>query len=114
VPASRYVEPRNRDTHRKVQSDLAWKYIKGKANKDWWFREVGWWEKNAVFIAEEFLAHVTPLCFIQLFGKAPQTHFVRHVFDNGYTESDYEVALASLKRGFEIVPGGVTYRAMNS
>lgn len=78
------------ETHGKIAgpcSDLGLlgRYWWGKANRDWWFKEVGWFKKNAIFIPEEFLGFLTPLCFIELFGRAPIIELVRYYHDNGYS-----------------------------
>jgi hypothetical protein len=63
---------------------LLCRYLLGKSQRDWWSREIGWWNKNGAFIPEEFLGFLGPLPFIELFGRVPITRIVRYYFDNRY------------------------------
>ena len=67
------------------QPNLLACYRRGKAMRDWWTKEIGWWRKQAVFIEEEFLSHLLPKCFEELFGNWPRSHLVREIFDNHYS-----------------------------
>lgn len=60
------------------------RYLLGKSQRDWWSKEIGWWNKNASYVPEEFLGFLGPLPFIELFGRAPITSIVRFYFDNRY------------------------------
>lgn len=66
-------------------------YWRGKTNRDYWFKEVGWLNKHSVCIPEEFLHFMHPLCFIELFGRAPITELVRFRYDNSYRLLDFRV-----------------------
>ena len=66
------------------ESGLLARYLHGKSQRDWWTREIGWWNKNGSYFPEEFLALLGPLPFIELFGRDPITHIVRYYFDNRY------------------------------
>src|SRR5580658_269179 len=65
--------------------DLLNQYWHGKTNRDWWTKEIGWWNKHSIFVPEEFLRMLTPLCFIELFGREPITELIRFYFDNRYS-----------------------------
>lgn len=91
------------------KSTLGWQYIQGKANRDFWFKEKGWWDKHSVYIPEEFLTHLMPLCFIEMFSRAPRVHLVRYVFDNFYTDEEFERDTSRCWNGYETVPGGVEF-----
>jgi hypothetical protein len=71
--------------------DLLAKYDKGKANRDWWSKEKGWWDKNAAYVPEEFLSHLTDECFFELFGRWPIPEKVRFIYDNKYTWLDFRL-----------------------
>ena len=60
-------------------------YERGKANRDWWFKEKGWWNKNASYVPEDFLVHLTDECFFELFGRFPIPEIVRRKYDNHYS-----------------------------
>ena len=66
------------------EASLLQRYIHGKSQRDWWTKEIGWWNKNASYIPEEFLGFIGPLPFIELFGCAPITRLVRYYHDNSY------------------------------
>jgi hypothetical protein len=66
------------------ECELLCRYLLGKSQRDWWSREIGWWNKNGAFIPEEFLGFLGPLPFIELFGRVPITRIVRYYFDNRY------------------------------
>ena len=66
------------------ESQLLNRYLHGKSQRYWWNKELGWWNKHAVYIAEEFLSFLGPLPFIEMFGRAPITRLVRYYYDNGY------------------------------
>ncbi len=59
-------------------------YAQGKSQRDWWTREIGWWNKNASYMPEEFLHFLGPLPFIELFSRCPITRIVRYYYDNNY------------------------------
>lgn len=82
---------------------------RGKANRDWWTKEKGWWDKNASYVAEQFLTHLTIPTFQELFEPWwPRVHMIRWLFDNGYSASDWERdALRYYKFGLEVVPDGL-------
>jgi hypothetical protein len=63
---------------------LLCRYLRGKSQRDWWTKEIGWWNKNAAYMPEEFLGFLGPLPFIELFGRSPITRIVRYYFDNRY------------------------------
>lgn len=64
---------------------------RGKANRDWWFKEIGRVEWSAAFIPEEFMSMLIPVCFIDLFGREPITELVREYYDNRYRAFDYRI-----------------------
>ena len=86
---------------------LAIDYFFGKSNKDWWFQEKGWWDKYSAYTPEEFLTHLTPECFFQLFSRFPSVHLTRLVYDNNYTEKQFEIDSTRYFKGLETVRGGV-------
>lgn len=93
--------------------ELCHRYALGKANKDWWFKEIGIWGRGQTpFIPEEFINMLMPLCFIDLFGYGPSTARVREFFDNNYSVEDFTKDMKWLEKGFEIVPGGVVYKGV--
>ena len=61
-------------------------YARGKAMRDWWSKEKGWWDKEAVYLPEDFLCHLMPDCFYELFGRYPITEIVRLKYDNRYSD----------------------------
>jgi len=73
---------------------LLCRYERGKSQRDWWSKEIGWWNKNAAYNPEEFLRCFGPLPFIDLFGRGPITRFVRYYYDNHY--STWEFCLDNL------------------
>jgi|SRR6185312_9528455 len=70
---------------------LAKRYARGKANRDFWTKEIGWWDKYAVYIPEEFIGMLGPLPFIDLFGRLPITEFVRLYYDNNYSNLAFKI-----------------------
>src|SRR5271154_3404987 len=42
--------------------DLLFRYRKGKANRDWWTKEKGWWDKCSIYIQEDWLDRLLPEC----------------------------------------------------
>ena len=86
-------------TVRESDYDLFVRYAHGKSQRDWWSREIGWLNKHAVYIPEEFLGLLGPLPFIELFGRGPRTRLVRHFFDNRYSawEFNLDCAMSRLK-----------------
>ena len=74
-------------------------YVRGKRQRDWWTKEIGWWNKEAVFIPEEFLPLLDPLPFIELLGRAPITRLARYYHDNTYHL--WEFKLDTLMKGLE-------------
>lgn len=66
-------------------------YWAGKIGRDYWHKEIGWWDKNGVYQPEEFLRFMNPLCFIELFGRAPIDEFVRYYYDNQYSLLDFRM-----------------------
>ena len=71
-------------TVRPDELGLLSRYVKGKGQRDWWTKEVGWLDKNAAYLPEEFMRHLTPLAFIDIFGRGPIPRLVRYYFDNNY------------------------------
>jgi hypothetical protein len=69
---------------RPVELRMLFLYLSGKSQRDWWSKEVGWWNKNAAYIPEEFLGLLGPLAFIELFGRSPITRIARYYYDNRY------------------------------
>jgi hypothetical protein len=84
-------------------------YKRGKANRDFWTKEKGWWDKEALYVAEMFLVHLTIECFQELFEPWwPRVHIVREFFDNNYTQAEYLKDVDRYyKYGLEAVPGGL-------
>lgn len=74
-----------------AESILLERYIKGKSQRDWWFMEIGWWNKNGAFVPEEFIRHLNPLAFIDLFGRAPIPRMVRYYFDSNYSLWEFKL-----------------------
>lgn len=72
-----------------TEPDLLQQYADGKSNRDYWFKEMGCWKKECIFIDEEFLPHLTPCTFAELFGRWPRTHMIRYLFDNNYSIEDF-------------------------
>jgi len=73
------------------EPDLALTYRRGKANRDWWNKDIGWWNREAAaYFQEEFLSHLNPECFAELFGRWPRTHMARKLHDNDYSQQDFE------------------------
>jgi hypothetical protein len=66
------------------EAALLARYVQGKSQRDWWTKEIGWWNKNSVYSPEEFLRFLGPLPFIDLFGRGPIPRLVRYYYDNGY------------------------------
>jgi hypothetical protein len=60
-------------------------YERGKAMRDYWTKEIGWWKKWAAFLPEDFLVHLTDECFYEIFGRYPILEIVRFRYDNHYT-----------------------------
>ena len=71
------------------EPNLLSRYRRGKMMRDWWSKEVGWWDKNATYIPEEWLGMLGPLPFIELFGREPITRIVRHYHDNSYKDWEF-------------------------
>jgi len=74
-------------------------YVRGKRQRDWWTKEIGWWNKEAVFTPEEFLHLLGPLPFLELFGRGPITRLVRYYYDNTYHL--WEFKLDTMMKGLE-------------
>ena len=83
------------------------KYCMGKANRDWWTKDKGWWDKHAAYQAEEFCGHLVPECFAELFGHWPRTHLVRWLHDNNYTEEMLDRDIDFRLKGLERIQDGV-------
>jgi hypothetical protein len=104
-----------RETYGKVSAtncsdfSLLERYDRGKANRDWWNKEIGWWKNYADFIPEEFLSHLLPECFIELFGRPPRVHHVRYFYDNFYSEEEWKRDATRCLNGYETIPGGVVF-----
>ena len=104
-----------RETHGKVSAtdcsdfSLLSQYDRGKANRDWWYKEIGWWTKHAEFVPEEFLIHLTPECFIEVFGRPPRVHPVRYCYDNFYSEEEWKRDAKRCLNGYETIPSGVVF-----
>lgn len=92
------------------EPELLSRYLRGKGNRDWWTKEIGWWRKHALFLAEEFLSFLTPEAFFDLFGHFPRTWFVRDCFDNNYTEEMLAEDQRVGKFGLEREQGGFVIR----
>lgn len=69
-------------------------YKRGKAMRDWWFKEKGEWSRlclaRTMFLPEEMSEFLMPDCFFELFGRYPITAFVRQFYDNKYTEENFK------------------------
>jgi hypothetical protein len=76
------------------------RYERGKANRDWWSREKGWWDRNAASIPEDFLCHLTDECFYELFGRWPIPEIVRFNYDNRYSYLDFKMDMWIKRRIF--------------
>lgn len=81
-------------------------YNTGKAMRDWWTKEIGWWKKNCVFVPEEFTKFLRPECFVELFRKYPATHLVRYFYDNDYDEDHLSIDLYYRVIGLDRERGG--------
>lgn len=75
------------------QEELLNRYVYGKGQRDWWTKEIGWWNKNAFYVAEEFIRFLHPLNFIELFGREPLTNLVRYCHDNQYAAWEFKLDL---------------------
>lgn len=84
---------------RPEEFEMLGRYERGKSQRDWWSKEIGWWNKNASFMPEEFLNFLGPLPFIELFGRPPITRLVRYYHDNTYRL--WEFKLDALMKGKE-------------
>jgi hypothetical protein len=67
------------------------RYWRGKAMRDWWSKESGWWSKHACVVPEEWVGMLGPLPFIELFGREPITPLVRYWHDNHYSYLDFKM-----------------------
>ena len=81
---------------------------RGKAMRDFWTKEVGWWNKSAVYCAEEFLDALMPDCFCELFGRYPITPLVRYWHDNRYSIRMFRYEMWERARGRERLQEGWT------
>ena len=91
------------------EPELYSQYRLGKLNWDWWTKEIGSRDKSGEYpyVREEFLDHLTPECFEELFKRYPRTHLVRWFFDNDYTPDMFrEDSERLFNHGFEREPGG--------
>lgn len=88
-------------TVRSNEWPLLRRYLKGKRQRDWWSKEIGWWNKWApAYMPEEFLGFLGPLPFIELFGRSPITRLVRYFYDNHYSLWEFRLdSLMLLKAG---------------
>lgn len=84
-----------------LELELAQRLFYGKANRDWWTKEIGWWTKHAEFYPEDFLVHLTPETFNQLFRRYPRVDLTRHVYDNTYTDEELDRDLRRWYLGME-------------
>lgn len=80
---------------------------RGKSNRDYWTKEISWWNRNAVFNREEFVAFLTPEAYLELFGLEPATMRVRYWFDNNYTDGEFERDMGLASIGLERGPEGL-------
>jgi hypothetical protein len=83
------------------EPELLAEYRRGKANRDWWTKEKGWWDKHACYVDEEFSCHITPEPFYELFGHWPRSPLVRYWFDNNYTNEEFDQDQKLFYRGIE-------------
>ena len=79
---------------------------RGKAMRDFWTKEVGWWNKNARYCPEEFLDALTPDCFYELFQRYPITPLVRYWHDNHYSTWMFRYEMWERARGRERLQKG--------
>lgn len=84
-----------------TEQTLLARYLLGKRQRDWWSKEIGWWNKYASFVPEEFLNHLCPLPFIELFGRGPCPQLVRYYFDNGYAAWEFRLDTFMLSKQFD-------------
>lgn len=86
------------------------RYKRGKAMRDWWFKETGDWGRlvdgRTLFLPEEMLEFLVPGCFYELFSRWPITALARQFYDNGYTQSDYENDMKYRAMGLDPEQGG--------
>lgn len=77
------------------EKSLLLRYTKGKSQKDYWTKEIGWWNRKdgagEAYIAEEFLAMLGPIPFIDLFGRGPIPWLVRYYHDNNYALWEFKL-----------------------
>jgi hypothetical protein len=92
------------------EGTLAASYLRGKANRDWWTKEIGDWG-GLVSCREEYAQHLMPLTFIEVFGVDMFAPRMRLIFDNNYTDKDFNLDMEFAHRGFERVANGVIYTA---
>lgn len=82
---------------------------RGKANRDWWTKEIGWWTRHcgSLYLPEEFLPHLTPEAFFQLFKRYPITAVVRSLMDNYYSDTQYQDDMRLRELGLDRERDGV-------
>lgn len=79
------------------------RYSHGKAQRDYWTKEIGWWNKHGAYIPEEFLDLLTPEPFYELFGRYPIDYVVRGLFDNEYTDEMFSKAVEDKSQELRIL-----------
>lgn len=73
------------------EPNLLARYWRGKMMRDWWTKQKGWWDKNAIYMPEEWLRWLGPLPFIDLFDRAPISRLVRYYYDNHYQTWEFRL-----------------------
>jgi hypothetical protein len=85
-------------------------YKRGKAMRDWWFKEKGEWARlcsgRTLFFPEETMEFLMPVCFFELFGRFPITAWVRWFYDNQYSQTDFESDMRYRSIGLDPEQGG--------
>ena len=82
--------------------ELLSRYKRGKAMRDWWFKEKGELSRlGSWFMPEEFLGFLMPECFCELFGRWPITCIVRSLYDEHYSDDEYKSDMHHREMGFD-------------
>jgi hypothetical protein len=93
-------------------------YKRGKAMRDWWFKEKGEWARlyngHTMIFPEEMAEFFMPDCFFELFGRFPITALVRQFYDNGYSQTDFDSDMRYRSIGLDPEQGGYRIFRVNS